>query len=131
MDFRTTSWCLECYLLAAVAATTQDSIRFPKRFPGMRHLLRTSAWVQQHRVKRVSGMSGNDRFDPKAGPLGNLSQACFGGLDMMVKGYEPALKGVGRWNLELVGLMTRRSQAWLEVPVRLGACKTPVDVFNE
>ena len=63
--------------------------------------------------------------------MGNLSQAYFGGLDTMVKGCEPALKGVGRWNLELIGLMTRRSQAWLEIPARLGQCKTPVDAFNE
>ncbi len=76
-------------------------------------------------------MSGNERLDSKAGPLGNLSQAYFGGLDMMVKGCEPALKGVGRWNLELVGLMTRRSQAWLEVSARLVQCKTPMDLFNE
>ena len=76
-------------------------------------------------------MSGSERLDSKAGPLGNLSQTYFGGLDMMVKGYEPALKGVGRWNLELLGLMARRAQAWLEIPSRLSQCKTPVDVFNE
>ena len=75
-------------------------------------------------------MSGSERLDPKAGPLGNLSQAYFGGLDMMAKGFEPALKGVGRWNLELVGFMARRAQAWLEVPSQLSQCKTPVEVFN-
>ena len=48
-------------------------------------------------------MSGSERLDSKAGPLGNLSQTYFGGLDMMVKGYEPALKGVGRWNRALAG----------------------------
>jgi hypothetical protein len=76
-------------------------------------------------------MSGSDRLDSKAGPLGNLSQTYFGSLDMMAKGYEPALKGVGRWNLELLGFMARRAQAWLEIPSRLSQCKTPVDVFNE
>jgi hypothetical protein len=76
-------------------------------------------------------MSGSERFDSKAGPLGGLSQAYFGGLDAMVKGYEPALKGVGRWNLELIGLMTRRSQAWLGLPARLSQCKSPLDVCNE
>jgi hypothetical protein len=75
-------------------------------------------------------MSGSERLDPKAGPLGNLSQAYFGGLDMMAKGFEPALKGVGRWNLELVGFMARRAQAWLEVPSQLRQCKTPVEIFN-
>jgi hypothetical protein len=76
-------------------------------------------------------MSGSERLDSKAGPLGNLSQTYFGGLDMMVKGYEPALKGVGRWNLEVLGFMARRAQAWLEIPTRLSQCKTPVDLFNE
>ena len=76
-------------------------------------------------------MSGSERLDSKAGPLGNLSQAYFSSLDMMVKGCEPALKGVGRWNLELVALVARRSQAWLAVPARLMQCKTPVDLANE
>jgi hypothetical protein len=62
--------------------------------------------------------------------LGNLSQAYFGTLDTVMKGYEPALKGAGRWNLELVGLMTRRSREWLELSTRLIACKSPVDVVN-
>lgn len=75
-------------------------------------------------------MSGSERLDPKAGPLGNLSQAYFGTLDKVMKGYEPALKGAGRWNLELVGLMTRRSREWLELPTRLTQCKTPIDVMN-
>ena len=76
-------------------------------------------------------MSGSERLDSKVGPLANLSQAYFGGLDAMMKGYEPALKGAGRWNLELIGLMTRRTQAWLEIPARLRRCKTPTDVMNE
>jgi hypothetical protein len=75
-------------------------------------------------------MSESNRHDLKAGPLGNLSQAYFGGLDTMVKSYEPALKGVSRWNLELAGLMARRAQAWLAIPNLLTQCKTPVDVFN-
>jgi hypothetical protein len=76
-------------------------------------------------------MSGSERLDSKAGPLGNLSQSYFGGLDMMARGYEPVLKGVGRWNLELLGFTARRAQAWLELPTRLRQCKTPLDVFNE
>jgi hypothetical protein len=76
-------------------------------------------------------MSGSGHLDPRAGPLGNLSQACASNLDMMVKGYEPALKGIARWNLELLGFMARRAQAWLEIPSRLSQCKTPVDLMNE
>jgi hypothetical protein len=75
-------------------------------------------------------MSGSERLDSKADALGHLSQAYFGGLDVMVKGYEPALRGVGRWNLELMGFMARRARAWLEIPGQLGQCKSPVEVFK-
>src|SRR6185369_13186465 len=76
-------------------------------------------------------MSGSERLDSKAGPLGNLSQAYFCNLDTMLRGYEPALKGISRWNLEVFGLTARRAQAWLEVGSRLSRCKTPVEVLSE
>ena len=76
-------------------------------------------------------MSASERSDPKAGPFGNLSQAYSHGLDAMAKGYEPALKGIGRWNLELMGLMTRRTQAWLDIPARISQCKAPQDLVKE
>ena len=76
-------------------------------------------------------MSGSERLDSKAGPLGNLSQAYFSNIDMMVKGYEPVLKGVGRWNLELLGFTARRAQAWVETAARLSRCKSPVEAFAE
>jgi hypothetical protein len=72
-----------------------------------------------------------ERLDPSSGPLGNLSQAYFGCLDAVVQGYEPALRGVGRWNLELMGLLSRRARAWLEIPSRISQCKTPQDLINE
>ena len=75
-------------------------------------------------------MSGSERLDSKADALGHLSQAYFSGLDVMVKGYEPALKGIGRWNLELMGFMARRARAWLEVPGQLGQLRSPVEVFK-
>ena len=75
-------------------------------------------------------MSGSERLDSKAGPLGPLSQAYFGGLDAMVRGYEPALKGIGRWNLEVMGFMARRARAWLEIPGELGQCKSPADMIK-
>jgi hypothetical protein len=76
-------------------------------------------------------MNASERADPKAGPFGNLSQAYFGQLDMIAKGLEPALKGVGRWNIELMALMTRRARAWAEIPSRLGQCKSPQDLIGE
>jgi hypothetical protein len=76
-------------------------------------------------------MSASERMDPKSGPLGNLSQVYFGSLDSVARGFEPALKGVGRWNLEFMNLITRRTQAWLDVPAALSRCKSPQDVLNE
>jgi hypothetical protein len=70
-------------------------------------------------------------MDPKAGPLSNLSQIYFGNLDGLAKAYEPTLKGIGRLNLELMNFMTRRSQAWLEIPAQLSRCKTPQDLIKE
>jgi len=75
-------------------------------------------------------MTASERLDSKGGPMGNLSQAYFANLDRIAKAYEPALRGVGRWNLELINLMTRRAQAWMEVPVQLSRCKTPRDVVG-
>jgi hypothetical protein len=76
-------------------------------------------------------MSTNERGDPVAGPFGNLSHAWCSGLDQLAKTYEPAMRNVGRINLELMGLMTRRAQAWLEVPAAAGRCKTPQELVAE
>lgn len=76
-------------------------------------------------------MSGTERLDAKVGPLGNLSQCYFGSLDTVMKNWEPAWKGVGRLNLELMGFAARRAQAWLEIPGRLSRCKTPTDFWGE
>ena len=41
------------------------------------------------------------------------------------------LKGMARWNLELFGFMSRRAQAYLEIPGRLSQCRTPNDLVRE
>jgi hypothetical protein len=76
-------------------------------------------------------MSGSERLDPKAGPLGNLSQAYFGTLDQAIKRCEPVLKGLGRWNLEVLALTSKRTREWLDIPARLTRCKSPADLVNE
>ena len=76
-------------------------------------------------------MSAGERMDPKSGPFGNLSEAYSKNLDVAAKGFEPFLRGVGRWNLEVLGLATRRARAWAEMPNRLGQCKTPQDLVRE
>ena len=76
-------------------------------------------------------MSSSERLDPIAGPVANLSQAFFGGFDVLAKGYEPTLKSAGRLNLELINLMSRRAHAWMEIPAVLGRCMTPQDLISE
>jgi hypothetical protein len=76
-------------------------------------------------------MSAGERGSPTAGPFVNLSQVYCNGLDVLAKSSEPLVKGVGRVNLEVLGLMTRRTRAWLELPARLSQCKSPQDLQVE
>jgi hypothetical protein len=76
-------------------------------------------------------MRGSERPDPMCGPLENMSQVYFAGMDRIVKTYEPTLNGLSRYNLELAGLAARRARAWCEIPSTLGRCKTPQDVLGE
>lgn len=67
------------------------------------------------------GMPGNGampRFDAMAGGF-------------MPPGFDSIIKGAARWNLELVGFMSRRAQAYLEIPARVSQCRTPQDLFKE
>lgn len=65
-----------------------------------------------------------------AGPYFAPMQAYFGNLDTMAHSMSP-LKGLARSQLELVGFLSRRTQAYLEIPSRLQQCRTPQDLFNE
>ena len=58
-------------------------------------------------------------------------QMYFGGLGSLSQTYEPAAKNFARGQLECMGLMNRRAQAVLEIPSRLGQCRTPQDLANE
>lgn len=57
-------------------------------------------------------------------------QAYFGGLDTLAQSMSP-MKGLARWQLEVMGLMSRRAQAYMEFPSRLQQCRTPQDLVNE
>jgi hypothetical protein len=76
-------------------------------------------------------MPANERLDAKCGPFGNLWQAYANALDGLARSCEPAAVGIGRWQLELMALGLRRTQAWLEIPARLGQCRAPQDLFGE
>jgi hypothetical protein len=76
-------------------------------------------------------MRGSERPDPLCGPLENMSQAYFAGIDRMAKAYEPVVNGLSRYNLEITGLAARRARAWFEIPTNLSRCKTPQDLVGE
>jgi len=64
------------------------------------------------------------------GPFFAPFHAYFGSLDSMAQGMSP-LKGLARMQLEYTGFLSRRTQAYLEIPSRLQQCRTPQDLFNE
>ena len=57
-------------------------------------------------------------------------QMYFKGLETMTQSMAP-VKGFARWQLEVAGLMSRRTQAYMEIPSRLSRCRTPQDLMNE
>lgn len=44
---------------------------------------------------------------------------------------EPAVKAMAKSSAEMMSLASRRAQAYLELPARLGTCRSPQDVFAE
>ncbi len=76
-------------------------------------------------------MRGSERPDAMCGPVENMSQAYFAGIDRVAKAYEPTVNGLSRCNLEVAGLAARRARAWFDIPSTLGRCKTPQDLLGE
>jgi hypothetical protein len=83
------------------------------------------------------GFMSQDQRAPQAGGLfADCFQAFFAAVPNMqtmgagMPSAEPLLKGVARYNLEVMGLVNRRAQAWLETPSRLAQCRAPKDVFE-
>jgi Phasin protein len=64
-------------------------------------------------------------------PIQSIFQMYFGGLEAMGQAYDPFTKGIARAQLEAMGLMSRRAQAYMEIPARLSQCRTPQDLLNE
>jgi hypothetical protein len=64
-------------------------------------------------------------------PVQSFFHLYFGGLEAMGKTYDPLMKSIARAQLEIMGLLSRRAQACMEVPGRLSQCRTPQDVANE
>jgi len=77
-------------------------------------------------------MSKETRFELNGlGPFQNMFQTYYGGLDTAAQSLEPFYRGFARWQLEAMGLISRRVQAYMEIPSRLGQCRTPQDFANE
>ncbi|MGE3066788.1 MAG: hypothetical protein AB7K67_14460 [Hyphomicrobiaceae bacterium] len=76
-------------------------------------------------------MSSKDRQDSDTSPLTGLSQTYFRGFEAAMHAYEPLWRDWARWNVELVGLASRRGQAWLERPTRLLRCQSPQEAVAE
>jgi hypothetical protein len=55
----------------------------------------------------------------------------FSGLEAFGQAYDPYLKAFARAQLEVAGLMSRRAQAYMEIPARLSRCRSPQDVAEE
>lgn len=76
-------------------------------------------------------MQLNLRQDPAAGPVQNMFQTFYSGWDAAGFGFEPIMKAAARCNVEAVTLGSQRAQAYLELPARLGQCRTPQDFASE
>lgn len=76
-------------------------------------------------------MSSKDRQDSETSPLTAFSQTYFRGFEAAMQAYEPLWRDWARWNVELMGLASRRSQAWLDRPSHLVRCQSPQEVVAE
>jgi Phasin protein len=64
-------------------------------------------------------------------PVQSYFHMYFSGLEAMSQAYDPFTKSIARAQLEVMGLMSRRAQAYLEIPSRLSVCRTPQDLAQE
>jgi len=77
-------------------------------------------------VAAASGPKANGKS-----PVQGFFHMYFGGLEAFGQAYDPYMKTFARAQLELMGLMSRRAQAYMEIPARLSRCRSPQDVANE
>lgn len=96
-------------------------------------LLRKRMPVETQRIRKGDkrAMASQSPFSTHTtGPYFAPLQAYFGNLDSLAQGMSP-MKGIARWQLEILGFMSRRTQAYMEIPSRLQQCRTPQDLVNE
>lgn len=60
----------------------------------------------------------------------DMFQLLCEGADLVSGVWQPLLKSVGRWNLEVAGLGVRQTQATLQLSRDFARCRTPGDVAS-
>lgn len=60
----------------------------------------------------------------------DMFQLLCEGADLVSSVWQPLLKSVGRWNLEVAGLGVKQTQATLQLSRDLARCRTPGDVAS-
>jgi len=53
------------------------------------------------------------------------------GLNAAQQGFDSWMRGMARCQLEMQGLVSRRAQAYLELPGRISHCRTPQELVQE
>ncbi|MCL4767340.1 MAG: hypothetical protein KJZ80_14005 [Hyphomicrobiaceae bacterium] len=71
------------------------------------------------------------KSDPSGGPVQKMLHDVCGGFAAAGQSFEPWLRASARGNLEVMTLMSRRAQAYMELPLRLSQCRSPQDVAAE
>src|SRR5690606_21919398 len=71
------------------------------------------------------------KSDPSGGPIQTMLDTAFGGLIAGGRSFEPWFRAATRSNLEAYSLMSRRTLAYLELPMRLSQCRSPQDFASE
>lgn len=69
--------------------------------------------------------------NPSGGPVQAMLNTAYGGLAASGRNFEPWIRAATRGNLEAFTLMSRRAQAYMELPMRLSQCRTPQELVNE
>jgi hypothetical protein len=78
----------------------------------------------------VGLMRRDSLFDPLGGPFQNFLQVYCCGMDAAVQGLDPFYRAIARSNLELMSLLTRRAQAYMDLQSRARIWRTPWELGN-
>ncbi len=73
-------------------------------------------------------MAADGRTEWTNAQLEQLFKPSMGGMEAFMRAFEPFAKTAMLGNLELMRLMSRRGQAWLDAPKAFAACRTPQEI---